>query len=385
MTSSDSADIPVKAPPASLKSGAFLGLSIGLLSISFAPIFIRLAETELGANATVLNRMVIFFVFFGGGRWLSRQLSAAIAPTESQPKSQSDSQPATTGPTATQYLLLVGAGAVSVTSLLLWAISLQHTTVAKCMLLNNLTPIFTSLGSWLLFKKQFDRRFLLGMAIALAGAIALSFEDLYSANGLLIGDLYALLSAVFLGSYFLLVEKLRQQFSATTILLWRCGVGSALILPLTLATEHQFFPSEMVPLLAVFGLGIISEGMGQRLLADSMQQFSSSFVALFLLLEPIISSILAWIIFAEALTSSTWVGFGVVLGGIYLAQSSQSSGQEEPSNSVQLDAVELKQPNLKQPDLKQPDLKQIEPEQSEHVESEQTESKHAESEKAAAL
>ncbi|MEM9246702.1 MAG: DMT family transporter [Cyanobacteria bacterium P01_F01_bin.153] len=305
-----------------------MALCIALLSISFAPIFIRLAETELGANATVLNRMLVFLVCFGGGRWISSRLSATTPDV--------DSVSSIDGPTKTQYLLLVGAGFVSVTSLLLWAMSLQYTTVAKSMLLNNLTPIFTSLGSWLLFRKQFDRRFLLGMGIALAGAIALGLEDLQSADGLLIGDLYSLLSAAFLGSYFLIAEKLRERFSATTILLWRCAVGSLLLLPLTLATEPQLFPSSLVPFLAVCGLGIIGEGLGQRLIADSMQQFSSSFVALFLLLEPILSSILAWVIFAEALTSSTWVGFAVVLGGIYLAQSSQSSGQDESDDGDQL-------------------------------------------------
>ncbi|MEM9244459.1 MAG: DMT family transporter [Cyanobacteria bacterium P01_F01_bin.153] len=330
MISSKTVSVSAESSPPSPKTGAFIALCIALLSISFAPIFIRLAETELGANATVLNRMLVFLVCFGGGRWISSRISAA-------PDAEGGDTDSADGPTTTQYLLLAGAGFVSVTSLLLWAMSLQYTTVAKSMLLNNLTPIFTSLGSWLLFRKQFDRRFLLGMGIALAGAIALSLEDLQSADGLLIGDLYALLSAVFLGSYFLIAEKLRQQFSATTILLWRCAVGSALILPLTLATEHQLFPTSLVPFLAVCGLGIIGEGLGQRLIADSMQQFSSSFVAIFLLLEPIISSILAWVIFAEALTSSTWVGFAVVLGGIYLAQSSQSSGQDEPGDDSQLD------------------------------------------------
>ncbi len=326
MISSKTVSVSAESSPPSPKTGAFIALCIALLSISFAPIFIRLAETELGANATVLNRMLIFLVSFGGGRWISRQISAA----DEEDADRDD------GPTTTEYLLLAGAGVVSVTSLVLWAMSLQYTTVAKSMLLNNLTPIFTSLGSWLLFRKQFDRRFLLGMGIALVGAIALSLEDLQSADGLLIGDLYALLSAVFLGSYFLIAEKLRQRFSATTILLWRCAVGSALVLPLTLATESQLFPTSLVPFLAVCGLGIIGEGLGQRLIADSMQQFSSSFVALFLLLEPILSSILAWVIFAEALTSSTWVGFAVVLGGIYLAQSSQSSGQDESGDDSQL-------------------------------------------------
>ena len=89
--------------------------------------------------------------------------------------------------------------------------------------------------------------------------------------------------------------------------------------------EDQLFPTTMVGWLAVIGLGLISEGLGQRLLADCMKQLSSSFIALFLLLEPIIGAILAWLIFAEGLNSTTWLAFVVILSGIYLAQSSSAT------------------------------------------------------------
>ena len=65
------------------------------------------------------------------------------------------------------------------------------------MFLNNLTPIFTSLGSWLSFGKKFDRRFMIGMAIAFAGAIGLGFKDWQGGEDLIIGDIYAVLSTVF--------------------------------------------------------------------------------------------------------------------------------------------------------------------------------------------
>jgi drug/metabolite transporter (DMT)-like permease len=294
---------------------AFLTLLIALLSVSFAPIFIRLSETELGANATVFNRLFLFVLVFGSVRIVSQRLSPAPESSHQDPL------------TRLQWLLLGSVGIISIISLVLWAISLQYTSVAKSMLLNNLTPIFTSLGSWLFLGRRFDNKFLAGMAIALSGAIALGLEDVNGAEGLLVGDIYAVLSAVFLGIYFLVVEQLRSRFSATTILLWRCGIGSLLLLPIVLFVEGQVFPTTTTAWLAIIGLGIISEGLGQRLLAHSMHVFSSSFISLFLLLEPIISAILAWIIFVERLSPTTWLGFAVVLTGIYLAQSSSAATQ----------------------------------------------------------
>lgn len=294
------------------KQLAIATLSIGLLAISFAPIFIRLSETELGANGTVLNRMLVFIVTFG----LWEAIRSFRPTTETR-------EPPPVKPS--QWILLGSVGLLSVFSLVLWAISLEYTSVAKSMLLNNLTPIFTSSLGWLLLGKRFSGKFLIGMAIALSGAIALGFEDLQGADGFLIGDLFALLSAVFLGSYFLVVEQLRERFSATTILLWRCGIGSLILLPITILTEGQFLPQTAIAIGAVLGLGIVSEGFGQRLIAVCLDQLSSSFVALFLLLEPIISAILARIIFKEQLTPITWIGFAVVLSGIYLAQSSETA------------------------------------------------------------
>lgn len=286
-------------------------LCVALLAVSFAPIFIRFSEVELGANATVFNRLAVFLLCFGSVRWGQRRLSPG---TDEEPLAPISLR---------QWCLLVGVGGSAVISLVLWAIALQHTTVAKCMLLNNLTPLFTSLGSWLLLGRRFDRRFLMGMAIALAGAIGLGMEDLQGADGFLLGDAYALLSAVFLGAYFLIVEQLRSRFSATTILLWRCAIGSAVLLPVVLLTEGQVLPTTTTAILAVLGLGLISEGLGQRLLADCLDKVSPSFVALFLLLEPIVSALLAWLIFTEQLSPVTWVGFAIVLSGIYLAQTGQ--------------------------------------------------------------
>ncbi len=47
--------------------------------------------------------------------------------------------------------------------------------------------------------------------------------------------------------------------------------------------------------------------------------------ALFLLVGPIIGAILAWLIFAEGLNSTTWLALTVILSGIYLAQSSSAT------------------------------------------------------------
>lgn len=299
---------------------AIVSLFTALLAVSFAAIFIRFSEAEIGANATVFNRFLFFALAFG----LGRAIASAVRFFSSDKPTQNN-EPLT----MRQWVLLVAVGVISTTSLVLWALSLFHTSVANSVLLNNLTPLFVSIGGWLFLGHRFDRRFIIGLVIALAGAISIGLGDLSLEGDRLLGDTYALLSAVFLGTYFLLAEQLRDRFCATTILLWRCCIGSLLLIPIVWVTEGGvLFPSSPSGWLAAIGLGLICEGMGQRLLADSLNKLSSSFVCLFLLLEPIVSAILAWIIFAESVSLANWLSFAVVLGGIYLAKSSKTATKE---------------------------------------------------------
>jgi len=307
------AQLPKSVTTSAKSLKAISNLFLALFAISFAPIFIRFSAIELNADATVFNRSLIFLLIFGVGR------SFNILFSQSKPNI------ITKKSSYSEWILLIIMGILSVITLGLWTYSLQYITIAKSMLLTNITPLFTALGSWLLFNKHFDYKFLLGMAISLSGVIFLGVDDLKLETSCLIGDLCAILSAVFRGGYFLIVEKLREYCDGTTILIWRCIISCLILLPIILNDGQQLFPQSSTVWLAVIGLGLISEGIGQRLLADSLNQFSSSFVALFLLLEPIISAVLGWLIFSETINFVTKISFIFILGGIYLAKSSEAS------------------------------------------------------------
>lgn len=291
---------------------AIFTLSVALLAVSFAAIFIRFSEREISPNATVFNRLwiatVVFAVWNGVGAARRRM-------SEDLPEVRS-------GYTLGDVILLTAVGIVSSASLGFWAWSLTQTNVANSTVLRNLTPLFTTLGGWLLLGRRFDNRFLVGMTLALVGALAIGIDDLQTAGENLAGDIAALLSAMFYAANLLIAEHLRIKFPATTILMWRCFIGSILILPLVVFAGDRVFPYSWQGWLAVIALAVICQAFGQGLLIHSLGRLSSGFVALFLLLEPVITAILAWMLFSESLSLFNWLAFAVVLAGIYLAKSS---------------------------------------------------------------
>ncbi|WP_414519498.1 DMT family transporter [Nostoc sp. PCC 9305] len=294
---------------------ALASLFVGVGAISFGSIFVRLSETELSPNATVFNRLWLgsaIFLLWNGYKAIRQRLSLD-KPVEQQPYTSQD------------LWLLLGAGIFWAATLVFLAWSLTQTSVAISSVLHNLAPIFTSLGVWLLFRKGFEKQFLIGMVIALGGAIAIEFEELQIATDEVKGGLAAIISAIFLSAYLLIVEKLRTKFSPATIQLWICAIAALAIFPILLLTQDRLFPSTVSGWLWVIFLALICQVLGHGLLTYSLARFSSVVVSLVHLLEPVFSGIFALVIFSEKLTFSNWVGFAVVLMGLYLAVSSQAA------------------------------------------------------------
>lgn len=297
------------------KTGAIaplIFLSVALVAVSLAAILIKLSEREIGPNATIFNRLWIATIAFS----LWNGLKAVVDRKEENitVKSLPDSYQ--------QGLLFILVGIVGSASVICWAWSLTQTSVANSTVLRSMSPVFTSLGGWLLFNQRFDRRFLAGMVLAIFGAIALEWDDLQIDSDRLIGDLVALLSAFFYAANLLIIESLRSNFTAATILLWRCGIGSLFLLPIVWLTEEQFFPKTIEGWLIIIALAVICQTFGQGLLVHTLNRFSSGFVAVVLLFEPAIAAFFAWLIFAEQLTLVNGLAFAVVLAGIYLAKTS---------------------------------------------------------------
>ncbi|MEG4393436.1 DMT family transporter [Microcoleus sp. BROC3] len=293
---------------------AIASLFVGVVALSFGSIFIRWSESELSPNATIFNRFWLGSIVFGlwqGYKAIRQRLSG------DKPVQQHSY-------TSQELLLLLGAGTLFAATLAFVAWSLTQTSVAISTILHNLTPIFTSLGAWLLFGQGFNRQFLIGMVVAIGGAIAIEIEQIQMAAGEVTGGIAAILSAVFMGAYLLVVEQLRTKFDPITIQLWVCAIATLSILPMLVFAQERVLPSSLNGWLFVIFFALVCQVLGQGLLTYSVGGLSSVVVSLVHLLEPVFSSILAWAIFWEKLSFSNWVGFALVLIGLYLAVSSQA-------------------------------------------------------------
>jgi drug/metabolite transporter (DMT)-like permease len=128
-----------------------------------------------------------------------------------------------------------------------------------------------------------------------------------------------LVAAVFYGAYLLLVKHLRREFSGLTIMSWSGLVSCPGFLVGGRLLGENLWPGTVKAWLVLVGLGVVSQLGGQTLIATALGHLPASYSSVGLLLQPVLASFLAWMLFEEKLSLVQLLGGLVVLAGIGLA------------------------------------------------------------------
>jgi drug/metabolite transporter (DMT)-like permease len=283
------------------ESRALTALVFGAVGIAFAPIFVRYAQGEgIGPSAAAFYRLL--FAAPITWLWAARQ-GAHRRPIRWK-----------------ERLQLCLPGLCFAGDLAVWHWSIHWTSIANATLLANFQPVFVTLGGWLLFKRRFRRLFLIGMAVALVGALLLVGESHNQSEQQFLGDLLGMLTAVFYASYFLSVSWLRERFTTPTILAYAVTVAALILAPIAIASGEPLGGYSARGWLDVVALAIVSQVLGQGLIIYALAHLPAHFSAVTLLLQPLVAATLAWWLFAEAPVARQAAGGGLMLAGIVLAR-----------------------------------------------------------------
>jgi drug/metabolite transporter (DMT)-like permease len=310
----------------------FIPLLLGIMAIGFAPIFIKWSEAEISPGAITFNRLWISSLVFGiwngisliRRRWSINSLSINLPSINSPSISPQPYNLQVLG-----LLLIIGIAFSG--KHLLWAWSLTQTSVANSIaIIYALVPPLSALGGWIFFQRRVETQFLMGMTIAIGGAIAIGVNDFSNSSHQIQGDLLALLTAVLSPFYLLTMEKLLTQFETKTLIFWCSTIGALLTLPILIVVGERLFPLSWQGWCSVIALALVCQVMGQGLIAYSLNFLSSGMVAVTMLLDPVLSALLAWAILSEKITILNGVSCCIVLFGIYLTIISKSASKSNP-------------------------------------------------------
>ena len=288
-------------------AAAYIALGVGILALSFSAMFVRWAEAP--GPVTAFYRM--FFSIF--------LLFPFFAPRVKQ------------NPTLKRSAILfpILAGAFTAIDLGLWTTALGYTTVSNATLLGNTSPLWVALGTWLVFRQKLPGKFWLGLLLALSGATLILGTDFILHPRFGIGDVMALFTGFFYGLYFLFTEKSREHFDSISHI-WLAGVGASLTLfTINKILGHPLsgFPTQTW--LIFLSTAFVSQLIGYMAMAYAQGQLPASVVAPTMILQPVLSTILAIPLFGEIPGIWQIVGGTIALAGIYIVNQSHQQTKTE--------------------------------------------------------
>ena len=210
-----------------------------------------------------------------------------------------------------------------------WISSLSYTSITASTVLVTTTPLWISLVSWLLWRERPTDLTSLGIVCALVGGVAMALlgGQADEAAAPLIGNGLALLGAWAVTGYLLLGRAAQRQGITTAHhILLAYSVAAALLLLLTLIPQGlgwaAFSPPVAPPrqtYVWLLALALFPQVLGHSCLNWSVRWVSPTLVSLSILTEPIVASLLGYMVFQEQPSEASLVAACLVLWGVLLA------------------------------------------------------------------
>jgi drug/metabolite transporter (DMT)-like permease len=204
--------------------------------------------------------------------------------------------------------------------------AVKETTVANATFLVNTSPIMLAVMSPLVIRERTSPREAVAVLVAMGGVLLVAYSgNGFSAFGL--GDLSAILAAFFVAVYSLVGRHLRTG-GLNTACYTSYVYATATIASLAMvgfSPAQTFKPYDTQTLLAILGLGIFPTLLGHTLYNYALGSVKTVTANLFPVMEPIIASLLAVILFAEIPTIVQSAGYFLILVSVAIVASSKST------------------------------------------------------------
>lgn len=284
-----------------------LVLALGVIAVSFSALLIR------WANAPALSTAALRLVFASGP-------ALALLPLYGR-----RDLPALGGDGSRWAALSALCLALHFTT---WIASLELTSVASSVVFVTTSPLFVAALVGLRGEKPAPAMWR-AIAVCLAGGAVIGATDIGRGGAAIWGDLLAVAGAFFAGCYWAIGRRLRADLSVTTY--------TGIVYPLTAALLVVFALGARQPLLGFSAktylmfllMALVPQLIGHSSLNWALGYLTAPFVAIAVLGEPVIATILAALFLGETPGALAVAGGCVLLAGVWLGLRAETAGVPE--------------------------------------------------------
>ena len=193
-----------------------------------------------------------------------------------------------------------------------WFGALKLTSIASTTILGIVAPAFTLIFERFYYKRELNWATIFALFIIFIGCLVVQINDIENVGGAALGNIMAIVSAIFLGGLFLLGSIIRKTTPVISYTRMLFSVSAIVLLIVSFVLHSPLLGYSNIDYFWLLMLGLIPTLIGHTAFSYSVKFISPSIITAIPLGEPIIASGLAWLLFSEK------VSFNVAVGGIFI-------------------------------------------------------------------
>ncbi|RLC61638.1 MAG: EamA/RhaT family transporter [Chloroflexi bacterium] len=276
---------------------AYLILFIGVLSVSFAAIFIRLADAPplvIAACRLAIASIILIPIAATKSRQSLNKLSRHDI-----------------------FLILLSSVFVAL-HFGLWITSLSYTSIASSVVLVTVHPAFVAVISYSLWGERVDKLTMGGIVVAFIGVVFINYSGFIFGSRAILGDLLALIAGFSMGAYLIIGRQLRARIHLLSYLAILYTCSAIILLVATVLFGYSFFGYSTTTYIMLILLALVPQLIGHSSLNLALRLIPVTFVSVAILGEPIGATLLGYFILGEIPTINEIAGGLLILSGIFL-------------------------------------------------------------------
>lgn len=295
----------------------YVVLGVGVLAISLAAIFIRMAHaSDVPSLLIAWGRLLIAALILTPLVLRRRDYVAQV-----QRLSRKD------------IVLILTSGLFLAMHFSAWVTSLEYTTVLISVVLVTTTPIWVAVMELVFLRAYLARLVLAGLFVGTTGGVLIGlsggFDPTADPDARLVGALLALIGALTVSVYLILGRRLRATLALTPYIWMVYGVAALIMAGVVLFTGTPVFGYRAEGYLWVLALALAPQLIGHSSLNYALAYLPAAYVSLSTQLEPVFASLIAAVVFSEIPGPLQVTGGAIVIIGVLLASVGQSQQTED--------------------------------------------------------
>jgi drug/metabolite transporter (DMT)-like permease len=213
----------------------------------------------------------------------------------------------------------------------LWVTSLSMTSVLSSLVFVTMSPLFVAVLDLVFFRGRTSPLLWVAVAIVTAGGV---FIGLWSGTGANLGNLLALGGALAASLYLIVGRKASRTMDPVSYNVGAFGWAAVLTGIVCVITGRPLLSLSGTSFLWLAVTAVLGQTVGHGLINASLRSFQPQFVALMLLWEPILGSLLAFLVLGDRPGPAELVGGAIILTGLALGiVASRRSATEGPAGT----------------------------------------------------